>query len=164
MDSLDKRHEYYMRLAIKVAQEGARLGEVPVGAVLISPEDHILSLAHNEPIGSHDPSAHAEIVAIRKAAKRVSNYRLVGCSLYVTLEPCIMCYGAIIHARIKRLFFGAYDPKAGAGTVFGLFSSSLFNHRVEITGTLLREDCERLLKDFFEELRDRPKLGKFLTG
>jgi tRNA(adenine34) deaminase len=153
MDSLAERHEHYMMLALRLAEKGADRGEVPVGAVVVSPEGQILSLAHNEPIDLHDPTGHAEIIAIRKAAQRIGNYRLVGCSLYVTLEPCVMCYGAIIHARIKRLFFGAYDPKAGAGTVFGLFSSPFFNHQPEVRGGILAELCEKVLKEFFEKLR-----------
>lgn len=142
-----------MKLAIKMAEKGAQTGEVPVGAVLVSPEGHILALAHNEPIAFNDPTAHAEIVAIRRASKIMKNYRLLGCSIYVTLEPCVMCYGAIVHARIKKLFFGAYDPKTGAESVFGLFSSPFFNHRVETHGGLFKEECEKLLKDFFETRR-----------
>lgn len=144
-----------MKLAIKMAEKGALMGEVPVGAVLLSPDGHILALAHNEPIALSDPTAHAEIVAIRRAAQIVKNYRLSGCSIYVTLEPCVMCYGAIVHARIKKLFFGAYDPKTGAESVFGLFSSPFFNHRVETHGGLLKEECEKLLRDFFEARRSR---------
>lgn len=144
-----------MRLALETAREGALRGEVPVGAVVVNFDGQILSLAHNEPIGFNDPTAHAEITAMRKAARRIGNYRLAGCSLYVTLEPCVMCYGAMIHARIKRLFFGAYDLKAGAGTVFNLFSSLLFNHTIEIKGGLLRTECETLIRDFFNKRRSR---------
>lgn len=136
-----------------MGEEGARRGEVPVGALVVAPEGQILALAHNEPIGLKDPTGHAEIIAMRKAAQRIGNYRLVDCSLYVTLEPCVMCYGAIVHARIKKLFFGTYDPKSGAETVFGLFSSPFFNHKPEIVGGILRDPCEKLLKDFFGKLR-----------
>jgi tRNA(adenine34) deaminase len=156
MDSLDKKQEYFMKLAIRMAEEGARAGEVPVGAVIVGPDNEILALAHNEPIRLYDPTAHAEILAMRKAARRIGNYRLTGCSLFVTLEPCVMCYGAMIHARIKSLFFGAFDPKAGAETVFKLFSSNSFNHKIEIQGGLLSDICGKIMKEFFERARAKP--------
>lgn len=164
MDFVGEKHEHFMRLALQMAEEGARAGEVPVGAVVVSPDDSVIALAYNEPIRSHDPSAHAEMLAMRRAAQRLGNYRLTGCSLYVTLEPCVMCYGAMIHARIKKLFFGAFDPKAGAETVFKLFSSSLFNHRVEVRGGLLGDLCGRIMKDFFERARAKPKNYAERTG
>lgn len=128
-------------------------GEVPVGAVIIHGEN-VLARAHNQPLALHDPSAHAEILALREAGQAQGNYRLLDATLYVTLEPCVMCFGAMIHARIRRLVFGAYDPKAGVlGGACTLPSLSLFNHSLEYQGGVLADQCGALLRDFFAQKR-----------
>lgn len=143
-----------MQRAIELAQHAADNGEVPVGAVLIR-DDAILGEGWNQPIQHHDPTAHAEIMALRDAAQRIGNYRLIDTTLYVTLEPCVMCAGALIHARVGRVVFGASDPRAGAaGSQFELLPSGApFNHRVECQGGLMSEECGKLLKDFFAARR-----------
>ena len=141
--------EFWMRKAITLAKQAETEGEVPVGALIVK-ENELLGQGWNRPISSHDPSAHAEIVAIREAAARTGNYRLPGTTLYVTLEPCVMCAGAIIHARISRLVFGAYDQKAGAaGSVIDIFTNTQLNHHAEITCGILEQECADLLKQFF---------------
>lgn len=142
-----------MRLAIEQAQLAAAHGEVPVGALIV--RDHeVIATGFNQPIGSHDPTAHAEICALRAAAMQLENYRLAGCSLFVTLEPCAMCCGAMIHARIERLYFGAPDPKTGAcGSVVDLMADRRLNHHTQVHGGLLAEDCGQLLRDFFAQRR-----------
>ncbi|QGU32126.1 tRNA adenosine(34) deaminase TadA [Thermochromatium tepidum] len=144
----------WMRHALELAWRAAGEGEVPVGAVLVR-EGEILGEGWNRPIREHDPSAHAEIQALRDAGRRVGNYRLPGSILYVTLEPCVMCTGAIIHARVAQVVYGAPDPKAGAcGSVFDLLpSDGRFNHRTEVRGGLLAEDCGEVLRAFFRERR-----------
>lgn len=142
--------EDYMRLALKCAEKAKDAGEVPVGAVVIY-DGKIVSEAWNQPISTHDPTAHAEIVAMRDAAKKLNNYRLTNATLYVTLEPCLMCVGAIVHARIGRLVFGAYDPKVGA--VEQQLSSTSLNHRVETLGGILENECANHLRDFFKARR-----------
>jgi len=143
-----------MRRAITLAHRAAGEGEVPVGAVVVR-DGEIIGEGWNRPIGEHDPSAHAEIQALRDAGRRMGNYRLPGTTLYVTLEPCVMCAGAIIHARIGRVVFGAHDPKGGAaGSVFDLLpSDSRFNHRVACTGGILKPECAQLLQAFFRARR-----------
>jgi len=142
-----------MKAAIGEAKVAASVGEVPVGAVLVR-SGEILSRGLNRPIQDNDPTAHAEIVAIRAAAAGAKNYRLNDTTLYVTLEPCAMCVGAMVHARISRLVFGAYDPKAGAaGSVLDLCDDRRLNHRIEVNGGLLEEQCAGLLKKFFDERR-----------
>ncbi len=142
-----------MRRALELARQAGTAGEVPVGALVVF-EDEIISEGWNQPIVSHDPTAHAEIVALRAAAQRVRNYRLSDAVLYVTLEPCAMCAGAIVHARIARVVYGAADPKSGAaGSVFNLLQSASLNHRAELTGGVLAEDCGELLRKFFESRR-----------
>ena len=144
-----------MRLAITEAREAQRLGEVPVGAVLVK-EGAIVGRGRNSPIASCDPTAHAEIGAIREAAQRLGNYRLTGTTLYVTLEPCIMCAGAMRHARVARLVYGAADPKSGvAGTVIDLCRGPGANHDLEVTGGVLAEECGELLRGFFRSRRTR---------
>lgn len=144
----------WMRRALDLAREAARAGEVPVGAVLVDAEGTLLAEAHNAPIREHDPSAHAEMLALRAAGKRVGNYRLPGTTLYVTLEPCPMCAGAIVHARVARLVFAASDPKTGAcGSVFDLVRSDRLNHRVTVESGLLEPESARLLRSFFEARR-----------
>ena len=143
----------FMQAAILQAEIAASEEEVPVGAVLIRNRD-IISRGRNRPCRDDDPTAHAEIVAIRRAALSEGNYRLNGMTLYVTLEPCVMCVGAMLHARIARLVFGAHDPKSGAaGSVLNLSDESALNHRIEVNGGLLDMQCGRLLKDFFEKKR-----------
>jgi len=143
----------WMRHALTLAQRAADAGEVPVGAVLVN-EGIAVGEGWNQPIGAHDPSAHAEMVALREAARRVENYRLPETTLYVTLEPCVMCAGAIIHARVQRLVFGAWDPKAGAvSSVYDVVANPRLNHRVEWTGGVLEDECGLLLRDFFRARR-----------
>jgi len=144
--------EFFMRQALVEAQKSLKREEVPVGAVLVS-ENEIISRAHNEPIAKNDPTAHAEMIAIRKAGSKKRNYRLPDCDLYVTLEPCPMCLGAAVHARIRRLVFGALDPKGGAVESVMKFPLERMNHRVEIVGGVLAEECGNILKDFFKTKR-----------
>lgn len=142
-----------MQHAIEQAQLAALAGEVPVGAVLVR-NGEIISKAFNQPITHHDPSAHAEMLALRAAAKAEENYRLPGSTLYVTLEPCIMCAGAMIHARVDRVVFGAPDPKTGAaGGVLDIFSLKQINHQTTVEGGVMGEECGQLLRDFFKERR-----------
>lgn len=139
----------WMEHALRLAVEAERQGEVPVGAVLVR-DGEALGQGFNTPIALNDPTAHAEIVAIRQAARHSANYRLPGSTLYVTLEPCPMCAGAILNARVERVVFGACDDKAGAaGTVTDLLGPRLFNHHCRVTGGVLRDECARLLTDFF---------------
>ncbi len=143
-----------MRAALAEAATAGREGEVPVGAVVVA-DGAIIGRGFNAPIARHDPSAHAEIAALRDAAARLGNYRLPGCDLYVTLEPCAMCAGAIMLARLRRLVFGAPDPKTGAcGSVVNLFADPRLNHHTFVTGGLLAEECGTLLKRFFAERRN----------
>lgn len=139
----------FMRLAIEAAQRARGLGEVPVGAVLVK-DDALIATAGNAPITGCDPSAHAEILALRAGGQALGNYRLDGTVLYVTLEPCLMCAAAIIHARVRRVVFGAFDPKAGAaGGLIDAFALKGLNHRVDVFGGVLEEDCGALLTAFF---------------
>jgi tRNA(adenine34) deaminase len=147
------RQAFWMHLALEQAEKSALSGEVPVGAVLVH-QDRLLAAAGNSPIGSQDPTAHAEILAIREAARSLGNYRMPGTTLYVTLEPCIMCMGAIIQARIDRLVFGAHDPKAGAvESCYHIGSDALLNHTIAIESGILAEACGTILKYFFQEKR-----------
>ena len=142
-----------MEHALALARRAEQRGEVPVGAVLVQ-DGEVIGEGFNSPLSLNDPTAHAEIIAIRAAAARKSNYRLPGSSLYVTLEPCPMCAGAIINARIKRLVFGAFDEKSGAtGSVTDLLKPRLFNHHCLVTGGVMRESCGHLLSEFFLEKR-----------
>lgn len=142
-----------MQLAIAQAELAASLGEVPVGAVVVLNQE-VIATAHNQPIGQHDPSAHAEIQALRLAAARLGNYRLVDCHLYVTLEPCAMCAGAIQHARIKQLVFGAKDLKTGAcGSVIDLMAEKKLNHHTQVIAGVMADECAKLLSDFFKQRR-----------
>ena len=145
--------EKWMKRALLSAGDAANHEEVPVGAVLIK-DDKLISEGRNSPIGQLDPTAHAEIVAIRHAASILNNYRLPGTTIYVTLEPCIMCMGAILHARIERLVYGATDPKSGAvASIYNIGSDGLLNHNLNITGGILKHECGSLLKDFFRARR-----------
>jgi tRNA(adenine34) deaminase len=142
-----------MQIALALAHEAALAGEVPVGAIVVK-DGIIIGRGSNAPIGSHDPTAHAEIAAMRDAARHLANYRLVDCTLYVTLEPCAMCTGAIQHARIARLVFGASDPKTGAcGSVINLMAEPKLNHHTEISGGLMATECGAELSRFFSARR-----------
>jgi tRNA(adenine34) deaminase len=145
--------EGFMRAALDLARQAAQVGEVPVGAVVVK-EGQIIGRGSNAPISRQDPSAHAEIAALRDAAQHLGNYRLVDCELFVTLEPCVMCVGAMFHARIGRVVFGARDPKTGAaGSVFNLFAETRLNHHARIHGGVLAEECGKVLSDFFSSRR-----------
>lgn len=145
--------EFFMREAISLARSAECLGEVPVGAVVVF-EGEIVGRGFNSPIGENDPTAHAEIAALRDAARHLENYRLPGCELFVTLEPCAMCAGAILHSRIARVVYGARDPKTGVhGSVVDLFAVDRLNHHTEVLGGVLAEECGRLLSNFFAERR-----------
>lgn len=147
--------EGFMAAALDLAREAATLGEVPVGAVVVK-DGKIVGRGFNQPIGRHDPTAHAEVMALRDAAQRLGNYRIPGCTLYVTLEPCAMCIGAIFHARISRVVFGACDPKTGAaGSVIDLFGVGKLNHHAEILGGVRAEECGALLSGFFAARRQK---------
>ncbi len=142
-----------MRHALMLAYKAAQLGEVPVGAVLVK-DNQLLAEGWNQPIAGHDPTAHAEIMAIRRAAQVEQNYRLPGTTLYITIEPCSMCAGAIVHARIERVVFGAVEPRGGAaGSVLNLLQNSQLNHQVEVQSGVLAEECGQVLKDFFRSRR-----------
>jgi len=144
-----------MQLALEQARQAAARGEVPVGAVLVR-DGEVIAHGGNQPIAAHDPSAHAEIVALRAGGQALGNYRLDDTVLYVTLEPCLMCASAIVHARVRRVVFGAFDPKAGAaGGLIDAFALKGLNHRVDVFGGVLEAECGRLLADFFLRNRDR---------
>ncbi|NGZ87130.1 tRNA adenosine(34) deaminase TadA [Duganella aceris] len=143
----------FMQLALEQAQHAWDEGEVPVGAVVVK-DGVVIAVGYNQPIGKHDPTAHAEIVALRAAAEALGNYRLPGCELYVTLEPCVMCSGAMMHARLAKVVYGAADPKTGAGgSVVNLFEQEQLNHHTEIAGGVMAEECGTMLKSFFAARR-----------
>jgi tRNA(adenine34) deaminase len=147
--------EDYMNLALEMAREAEKIGEVPVGALVIK-DGEIIGRGFNAPISNSDPTAHAEIRAMRDAAQQLGNYRLVDCTLYVTLEPCAMCSGAIQHARITRLVYGAADPKTGCcGSVINLMDEARLNHHCKVTGGVLAEACGKRLSDFFASRRHK---------
>ncbi len=149
--------EFFMRMALKAAAQAQQAGEVPVGAVIVK-EGEAIALGHNQPIIGHDPTAHAEITALRAAAQTLGNYRLPGCTLYVTLEPCAMCAGAMMHARLARVVYGARDPKTGAcGSVLDLFAETRLNHHTKILGGVLAEDCGTMLSAFFAARRQQTR-------
>ena len=150
----------FMQLALRQAQAAADAGEVPVGAVVVR-AGQVIATGHNAPLGSHDPTAHAEVNAMRAAAQALGNYRLDDCTLYVTLEPCAMCSGAALHARFKRVVFGATEPKTGAaGSVLDLFANEQINHQTQVTGGVLADDCALALRRFFEYRREQQQRGK----
>lgn len=152
-DPAAERDRHFMRLALAAADEARAAGEVPVGAVLVH-ENTVIARGFNRPIGGHDPSAHAEMAALRAGAQLLGNYRLPGCELYVTLEPCLMCSGAIMHARLARVVFGASDPKTGAcGSVIDAFGYPQLNHHTQVTGGVLADACGDALRAFFAERR-----------
>lgn len=143
----------FMRLAIEQAERAGREREVPVGAVLVRGEE-VIAAGANRPIGAHDPTAHAEIEALRAGGRELGSYRLTDTTLYVTLEPCAMCAAAIVHARVRRVVFGAWDPKAGAaGSILNLFAVPALNHRVDVFGGVLMQECAALLQSFFAARR-----------
>ena len=145
--------EKHMQQALELARRGGQRGEVPVGAVVVL-DGEVIGEGYNAPISSHDPTAHAEIQAMRAAAEHVGNYRLIGATLYVTLEPCVMCSGAMMHARISRIVFGAADPKTGAcGSIVDLFAEQRLNHHAEVVGGVLADECGEVLKSFFQARR-----------
>jgi Cytosine/adenosine deaminases len=147
--------EKWMALAIEQAKLAEKIDEVPVGAVLVQ-DDRLIAEAHNQPISNNDPTAHAEIQLLRAAGKALNNYRLPNTTLYVTLEPCTMCLGAMIHARVSRVVFGAYDQKTGVcGSCTDLSTSQCFNHSIEIEGGVLANDCKQLLQEFFKNRRKK---------
>lgn len=145
--------EAFMREALTLARQAAEAGEVPVGAVVVK-EGAVIGRGYNRPVSGRDPTAHAEIIALREAAERIGNYRLADCALYVTLEPCAMCAGAILHARVARVVYGAADPKTGAcGSVVDLFADERLNHHATVTGGVMAGDAGALLQDFFSARR-----------
>ena len=148
------QHETFMREALAEAEEGARRGEVPVGALLVTPDGEVIARAHNQPISLNDPTAHAEILVLRQAAKHVANYRLPGHVLYVTLEPCVMCVGAMVQARLAMVVYGATDPKGGGiESVYQIGTDGLLNHRLQAYGGILAEASEVLLQACFRARR-----------
>ncbi|MCW9012204.1 MAG: tRNA adenosine(34) deaminase TadA [Gammaproteobacteria bacterium] len=150
---MENNDEYWMRRAIELAGKAEAEGEVPVGAVIVK-NGELVAEGWNHPIQSHDPSAHAEMMAMRNAGQALNNYRLIDTTLYVTLEPCSMCVGAMIHARIARLVFGAYDPKTGAaGSAMDLIHADIHNHQPLISGGVLEDECRQQLQAFFRDKR-----------
>ena len=147
-------HENFMEIALDEAKKAGQIGEVPIGAILVSENGAILSAAHNQTIKQVDPTAHAEILALREAAIKTNNYRLLNTSLFVTVEPCMMCMGALVHARVKRIIYGATDPKWGAaGSLYNFSEDFRLNHRVEIITGVREEECRELIQTFFRAKR-----------
>jgi len=143
----------FMKIALEEAQSAYRRGEVPVGAVLVR-EGNVLARAHNSPIALNDPSAHAEMLVLRQAAEKIGNYRLAGTELFVTIEPCVMCAGAIVHARVERVIFGVRDPKFGAVvSLYNILDDKRLNHQVKVTEGVLKEECGEIISRFFREKR-----------
>lgn len=158
----ESQDEYFMALAIEQAKKADALNEVPVGAIVVLDGD-IIGEGYNQPISGCDPTAHAEIIALRQAAKNVQNYRLVDADLYVTIEPCTMCAGAIVHSRIRRLVYGATEPKAGvAESQQTIFTQPYFNHRVEVVSGVLLQQCTEVVQQFFKRRRAEKKAAKQL--
>ena len=151
---MNSQHTSFMKLALNEAKKAGQKAEVPIGAVLVAESGDILSAAHNQPITLADPTAHAEIIALRKAAQKVLNYRLLSTTLYVTIEPCLMCMGAIVHARVARVVFGAKDPQWGAaGSLYNFADDARLNHRPEIIPGVCQDECRALIQDFFRAKR-----------
>jgi tRNA(adenine34) deaminase len=154
---MDERHEKFMKLALREAKKAGQKDEVPVGAVLVAESGDILALSHNRTIELMDPVAHAEIMALRQAAQKVLNYRLLSTTLYVTIEPCIMCMGAIVHARVSKVVFGVKDPKWGAaGSLYNFSDDPRLNHRPQILPGVCEDECRALIQDFFRSKRNSP--------
>lgn len=157
--------EQAMRLALAQARRAAVAGEVPVGAIVVDERGDVIAVGHNRVISDHDPTAHAEIVALRMAAQRIGNYRLPGARLYVTLEPCAMCMGAMLHARLAEVIFGATDPKTGAcGSVLDLHEHPRLNHQTVVRAGVLGDECSGLLRDFFRSRRGRDQGSSECVG
>ncbi len=151
---MDEQHSKYMALALEEAKKAGQMDEVPIGAVLVSDSGDLLSVSHNRTIASADPTAHAEILALREGSRKLSYYRLLNTILYVTVEPCIMCMGAILHARVSKLIFGAPDPNWGAaGSVYNFANDKRFNHQPEVIGGVCRDQCAALMQEFFRSKR-----------
>jgi tRNA(adenine34) deaminase len=149
-----EKHTKFMKMALDEAKKAVQKAEVPIGAVLVSDSWDILSLSHNQTISLADPTAHAEIITLRKAAQKVSNYRLLNTTLYVTIEPCIMCMGAIVHARVSRVVFGAKDPKWGAaGSLYNFANDTRLNYNPEIVQGVFEDECRTLIQEFFRSKR-----------
>lgn len=156
-EEFEKQDVYFMRQALREAEKARDIDEVPVGAVIVK-DGKIIARGHNRSITLKDVTAHAEIVALRKACKKLNNYRLTGCSIYVTIEPCVMCMGALVHARIKNLYFGACDAKTGAcGSVFDINEKKL-NHKINIKIGLLQQECAKIIRAFFQKKRQKGNL------
>jgi len=151
---MNNNHQHFMELALEEAKKAGQIGEVPIGAILVAGNGEVLAAAHNQTINLVDPTAHAEILALRQAAAKLHNYRLVNTSLFVTVEPCIMCMGAIVHARVKKIICGADDPKWGAaGSLYNLSEDVRLNHRVEIIKGVCEKECRELMQAFFRTKR-----------
>lgn len=151
-------HCLYMKMALEEAVKAGQKGEIPVGAVLVDKNGHVISRAHNQVIRHCDPTAHAEMLTLKQAAKRIQNYRLLDTTLYATIEPCVMCMGAIVHARVKRVVFGAPDLKwGGAGSVFNLAQCSGLNHKVDVINSVCLKECRSIIQDFFRSIRMKGK-------
>jgi tRNA(adenine34) deaminase len=152
--------EKFMQMALVEAKKAAAFGEVPIGAVIVR-NGEVVGRGYNLRERAKDPTAHAELLAVKQASETLGGWRLIGCTLYVTLEPCPMCAGAIVQSRIDRVVYGVSDPKAGcAGTLMNLLQEERFNHQVEVTSGILAEECSVILKDFFRELRERQRRNK----
>jgi tRNA(adenine34) deaminase len=152
--SMNSRHEHYMQMAVEQAIAAGQIGEVPVGALIVDADGRVLARDHNRTIDRCDPSAHAEINVLREAARRLENYRLLSTTLYVTIEPCVMCMGAIIHARVQTVVFGASDPKWGAaGSLYQLGEDPRLNHQVEVIKGICAERCRSVIQEFFRSRR-----------
>ncbi|MFH2065338.1 MAG: tRNA adenosine(34) deaminase TadA [Pseudomonadota bacterium] len=147
-------HEYYMKLALEQAEKARQVNEVPVGALLIDSQGTVLGRSFNQTISTNDPTAHAEILVLRQTAHCVQNYRLLNTTLYVTIEPCVMCMGAIVHARVEQVVFGVHDPKwGGGGSVYNLADNPNLNHRVKIVSGICEKECREMIQTFFREKR-----------
>ena len=150
-----EKDKHFMKAALKAAKKARENGEVPVVAVLVK-DDQIISTGQNSPITLNDPTANAEIIALREGGEKLKNYRLIDTILYVTIEPCTMCMGAIMHARVKKLVFGTFDPRAGAaGSLFDFTIENKFNHNVEVKSGILESECRELIQDFFKQKRSK---------
>jgi tRNA(adenine34) deaminase len=162
---MTEQDEFWMREALKAAQTAGNLDEVPIGACLVDAEGNLLATAGNRTITDSDPTAHAEILVLREAAGKINNYRLVETTVYTTIEPCAMCAGALVNARIKRLVYGAKDERFGAvETHFKICDNDLLNHRIEIVSGVLAGECRQLVQDFFRKKRDFQKSQKIITN
>ena len=151
---MNTNHEYFMDLALEEAKKAGQIGEVPIGAILVTDSGKILSAAHNQTIKQVDPTAHAEILALRDTAIKINNYRLIDTTLFVTIEPCMMCMGALVHARVKRVIYGADDSKWGAaGSIYNFSEDQRLNHRIEVIKGVREENCRKLMQDFFRAKR-----------